>query len=148
MREERAGWMREAGFTLLELLIVLTILALLSAVAPRLLPHGGTDLQVAARDLAATLRDLRGQAMRQGTPTRLVIAEHAYTVGKGALRRLPNGIGLHLRETAPDLLGLQERDLRFFEDGSATGGDLVLTEGRRSIQVTVSWLDGQVAVHD
>lgn len=142
-----AGGRGDDGYTLLELLVVILILALLATATPRLLAPDGPELQAASRDLASALRGARASAVRQGAPVRVTLSEHGYASEAGE-RQLPAGMTLRLSKTAPDLLGLQGRDLRFFADGSATGGEMVLSRGRRSATVTVAWLDGQVVVHD
>jgi hypothetical protein len=36
--------------------------------------------------------------------------------------------------------------LRFFADGSATGGNVILTAGRRSIGVELDWMTGHASL--
>ncbi len=127
----RAG-AAERGFTLLELLAVLTIAALLVAVA---LPKVGTllrpDIDRTTRKVALAIRDQRSTAMRTG----LMVTVRDSAV----LPLLPNGT-----ELAGD--GFGEQGLIFFPNGTSTGGRLVLAaaDGRRAIDV--DWLTGRVVV--
>lgn len=84
----------EKGFTLLELLIVLAILALLcTAVLPSLLPVlDKIRLQADARDLAQALRLTRQQAISTGKPAAVYIYPYA------SLYRVQNGSNLSFRE--------------------------------------------------
>ena len=67
--------MKQNGFTLVELLVVLVILGLLLSLAPaafdRALP--GLQLKEAARDVAAALRQARGLAVRDNRDSVVII---------------------------------------------------------------------------
>ena len=71
-RHEHAG---NDGFTLLEMLVVLTILGIVAALAvPRLTrPSDGLRLQTAARDLVGALRLTRATAILRNAVATLVI---------------------------------------------------------------------------
>lgn len=79
-----------AGFTLLELMVVIAILALSAAlVIPRLPSSDAANLRSSARNLAATLRYLGERSVTTHTAYRLHLnlAEQSVTVTK----RLPSG---------------------------------------------------------
>jgi prepilin-type N-terminal cleavage/methylation domain-containing protein len=60
--------MRARGFTLVELLVVLVILALVLALLPRFISGGQerVELQSETSALASALRETRGRALRDG----------------------------------------------------------------------------------
>jgi len=136
------------GFTLIELLVVLAILSGLSAAFPlawqRLSPQ--RQVQVYARRLVADLGWLRAESMRTNTVAelRLVQGGHTYQLfPDGTGRDLPEAIKLNLSGADP-AAATQDAALRFFPDGSSTGGSVVLDRDGRTAQLAISPLSGRV----
>jgi len=142
------GEPRQRGFTLIELLVVLAILVGLSAAFPlawqRLSPQ--RQVQIYARRLESDLRLLRAQAMQGNAPAELSVmdAAHAYRLSpEGTTRELPAAITLRL--LAPVSAQQQEpAALRFYPDGSSSGGEFVLEREGRKAMLAVSALTGRV----
>ena len=90
---------RHRGVTLLELLIVLTLMALIAAMVLPMFGGGvsGTDLKSAARDVAAGLRLARDRAISQRAESLLELNLEARTFRvspDGNSHRLPGKIEL------------------------------------------------------
>ncbi len=137
-----------AGFTLVEMLVVLAILALVMAVMPPLLAgsQGRAELDAAARELAAALRETRSLAIRDGRSASFTLdAAHRFRAGGGQARSLPPSLGLALA-AGDEAHAAPSGAIRFFADGSSTGGRLTLLSGERRTDVTVDWLTGRVAL--
>jgi general secretion pathway protein H len=139
-----------AGFTLLELLVVLAILGVLSAVAlPHLRLNSGTRLRSVTHALVADLRQCRAEAIRSGSATALIPDAGKYTLQpSGRSRALPAGISLMSEATAGQLLSDPAGDVRFFADGSSTGGVLTLRQADVAVRILVRGLDGKAGEHD
>ena len=142
---------REAGFTLLEMLIVL---ALVGAVIGVVVAHGpprGTALRTraAAGALAAALRDARARAIAVDGTVGVVIDARGHRFAEdGQAPRLVDP-DLSITVLPPALPGPNDtRIIRFGPDGSATGGGVVLGTGHGALRVEVQWLTGQVKVAD
>jgi general secretion pathway protein H len=136
-----------AGFTLVEMLVVLAILALVLAVVPPLLAGGQAraELDAATRELAAALRETRSQAIREGRSESFVVdAARHFRAGGGPAHALAHGLGLAF--ATADGHAVPAGAIRFFADGSSTGGRLILLSGERRSYVTVDWLTGRVAL--
>lgn len=138
-----------AGFTLIELMVVLAILGLLLALVPSSLSVviPGQRLRAAAYRLADDFKDARARAVLSGAPTTVPIAlvEEGDRAGEDRVR-LPRGTTVRVENImAGSVVGTTE-EMRFFPDGSASGGKVDLSAGGRTYSVSVDWLTGRVDV--
>lgn len=153
MKGKRNKRNKVSGFTLFELLVVLAIVAMMMGLVPPLLSGlgPGTELRGAARQLAAGLRTARNTAVVHQQPTRLLIdLEQRYFQVTGNSRRvsLPNDIAIKLYTAQSELLDATTASIRFFPDGSATGGHVTFGDGRIQYTISVDWLTGQVSLEE
>lgn len=141
-----------AGFTLLELLIVLALIGLIGValVGGRQPTSPSTAARVAAGELASALRLARAQAIAADRPVGLVldVGRRRYRVGANPVRTLPDTLQLTLITARGDVLSGREGRIRFNPDGSSTGGRIDITGGQRKLSVRVDWLTGRVALVD
>ena len=137
-----------SGFTLLELLVVMTIVALIYAVLPAGLFGGsGVELRVTARQVADDLRRARGQAIasNQDTSFLLDVENRRFGIaGRGELEPLPDSVEAKILTAAEEQVLQGQGLIRFFPDGSSTGGSVTLSGAGRSYEVSVRWLTGEV----
>lgn len=141
----------QRGFTLLELMLVLLLMSLAAGLAAPLLGSGSGTLEAksAARQLAAGLRKARSLAVsgQQETVLTLDLAQHRFQVsGDARAYRLPAGLDLALYTAQSEQLQEQVGSIRFFPDGSSTGGRITIAAGDRKTQVDITWLTGKVAI--
>jgi general secretion pathway protein H len=148
---EIAGRRGEQGFTLLELIVALGIMALGVAITYPLVDRwrAGYQLQAAAYDIATQLRDARTAAQSSNLDQALVIDvgnRRMWMEGAAVRRALSPRVAVDIEVPVTEQLAANIVRLRFFPDGTASGGKLVLREGGRQAVVTVNWLNGDVRV--
>jgi general secretion pathway protein H len=141
---------KSRGFTLIEMLVVLTLVAAMVAIGAaamgRALP--GQRLQHASRELAAQLRYTRARALATGQSQLFTLDANTreWRAGESRNGQLPKDITI----VATGARNEQDRPgvaaVRFFPEGAATGGRFVLSTGRAAWQVDVQWLTGEVTL--
>ena len=153
--DARGGSLRQrraVGITLVELLIVVTLLVTLSAVlAPILMPSPTRTLRGTAGEIATTLRETRRLARAQQAPRRFVVDARARRFGiEGAAgwHPLPDDMEVALTTAQSLLVDQQRGGIDFFPDGSSTGGRVSLEMAERSVRVDIEWLTGRIRVSE
>lgn len=144
---------RPRGFTLIELLVVMAILGLILAVVPPLVrgPMGTAELKGAARQIAAGLRYARSQAIARNREAVFELGLETRRFRISGVQRtyhLPPKLGLKLFAARSEFTNAQNGAIRFFPDGSSTGGRVTVSLDSRVYEVDVNWLTGQVTVYD
>jgi general secretion pathway protein H len=151
---KRAGHSRpDKGFTLLELIVVLFIVVLGFSVVGINLSSGNdaTKLKAAARDIVSALRYARGQALMTHGETTLALDldDNSYTVsGRDTVYPIPQPINVTLVTAQSELTGEGSGSIRFFADGSSTGGRVTLELGKAAWQININWLTGQIELDE
>lgn len=141
------------GFTLIEMIIVLLISVLGFAVLGSNISSGNqsTRLQAAARDLASALRYAHGQALLSRKPVSVEIdlADNSYRLSnRDKVYSLDEQIELSLVVAEEEFAEGKAGSIRFFGDGSSTGGRITLEWGKQFRRVDVNWITGAVAIND
>ena len=144
---------RERGFTLLEIIVVLVIGAAVYAIilsAPLGKASAG-DLKAAARTLASGLRQAQTTAMatrRDAVLTLDVESREFVTTIDPHPRKLPDNLELKLFAAQSEVTSDRRGSIRFYPDGSSTGGRITVASGERKYLVDVDWLTGRVSIGD
>jgi general secretion pathway protein H len=139
------------GFTLIEILIVVTLIAALTLVLMGAMSGGmdGLKLRSNAKKLVAELRHARAQAISTGTVQRFTVVprQRTWTGAKSHSGTFPKMLDV----TFTGVRQVQAREgegvILFFEDGASTGGRIQLRVKKAAMNVDVAWLTGEVTLH-
>jgi general secretion pathway protein H len=126
-----------AGFTLVEMLVVLTVLALALGLV---MTHGPVrsqrlELDAAARRIAGALRLARSRAIAEERTVVFALDRGGYSLDRDAPTMWSAGV-------APE----GNRRVVFTPDGGSSGARIVLRDGERVVAISVDWLTGRVVV--
>ena len=133
-----------AGFTLVELLVVMGIMGIVLVVVVNARPKAATTrIAVTARAVGAILQLARAQAMASNTETVFRIDTDRLQFGlPRSMHSFPKGMTVAMTvaetERVADVGGI-----RFFPDGQSSGGEIALTLDGRSARIAVNWLTGE-----
>jgi general secretion pathway protein H len=139
---------RRAGFTLIEVVAIMLIIALVASIAVTLMHGTGRgQLKALALQVAALLRRERLGAVLTGRERRVSVdGELRALVGDGG-----NVVAIP-RDVALDILGIdaswsgRQAVVRFLPDGASTGAVLKLSREKAEYELRVNWYTGGVAV--
>ena len=136
------------GFTLLEMLMVIALIAVIAGMTVGLLGVGrsGRVLRGASHDLATELRYTRAQALITGEPQRfeMDLDQRTWTAASNHHGSLPPTIKISFDGVRQEQIDPRHAAIRFFPDGSATGGRINLRTQGVGWRVDVRWLTGEV----
>jgi len=142
----------EAGFTLLEVVAVLVIAALVTSavIFTNRSSGGAARLKALSATVAAGLRHTRGRAIKTGREYVISVDTGNGRISWGTTRApLTLGEGVRIKVISAES---ERRDriagIRFFPNGSSTGGRLQLSSSGTQFNVAVNWLTGHVSVDE
>lgn len=141
----------QGGFTLIETLVVIMLLAVVTAaLSPSLIPTPNTQLRANASELVSALRDTRLHAMRSRRQADLGIdtASNTYQLPQKAIPVFLDGDFEMRLTTAQEQLVGTTGSIRFMPDGSSTGGRITLSNGSLLRHIDVEWLTGRIRIHE
>lgn len=144
--------MRARGFTLFEMLAVILLIGIAAAAVSIPVTQGLASARVnaASGELAAALRWTRAQSIVKGESLAMEVDTAAATYhapGKPVVH-LPRDMRVAIASAREDQANATTGRIRFFPDGSSTGGRITLTRGDRQWHVNVAWLTGAIQVVD
>jgi general secretion pathway protein H len=133
------------------LLVVLVIAGLILTVTPPLFSRAmpGTQLKGAARQITSALKFARSHAVvtQQETQFRLDVEQRFFEVsGRNKQISLPEDLEYRLFTARAEQINDSVGAVRFYPDGSSTGGRITLAYGDREYHVNIDWLTGHVKI--
>lgn len=142
--------LQQTGFTLVEVVVALALAAMLLGVLngsyARL--YDTLGYRAALRELGSTLHAARNLAQRQGRETHftLDLIRRCYGIGGACKARIPDGLRVEMQLAAQDMDSAGRGRLRFYPDGSSTGGSIILARADgHGVRIRVNWLLGRIS---
>src|SRR6202163_603668 len=141
----------ERGFTLLEMVCVLAVIAMLAAVLLPLIPHqtSRSRLQAYALQAATLLKADRNAAIRHQAQVATLVDTETRSIRSGVSRemiRIPDDVHFDalLPQTCRQRAALST--ISFFADGMSCGGTIALTRLDTGHEGRVNWLTRTIEI--
>jgi general secretion pathway protein H len=141
----------DGGFTLLEMVCVIALIAMLAAVLLPLVPRqtSRARLQAYALEAATLLMADRNAAIRRGGDVATLVDARSRAMRSGAtaqILRIPDDVRFDavLPQTCRHRAALSS--ISFFADGMSCGGSIALTRLDAAYEIRVNWLTGRVEI--
>jgi general secretion pathway protein H len=141
----------EQGFTLLEMVCVLAVIAMLAAVLLPLIPRqtSRSRLQAYALQTATLLKADRNAAIRHQAEVATLVDTGTRSIRSGAtteMIRIPDDVRFDalLPQTCRRHAALST--ISFFANGMSCGGSIALTRLDTGYEVRVNWLTGRIEI--
>ena len=161
---------KKGGFTLFELLVVMVIIGFMAALVVPAIGHSldNLKLKTMTRDVAASLRYARSRAVSEKTICSAVFnpekrtltitgekdlvskndgAEEDRTKIRSEVYRFPENTGVKLDSQEDGTTELLPFVIRFFPNGSSSGGEVLLVNARNQrYRISVDFITGLIHV--
>jgi general secretion pathway protein H len=147
---------RAAGFTLIEMLVVITTIGLVLLAAPRLggLWMEGARERAAVKELEEALARALYWAIASQISVRIV-----FDIRNRAWRTQPSGLWGHLPDDGIHVLGIDNAApgqttttaIELYPDGGSSGGTIIVDVSSAQqdwSRIAADWLSGRIEVHD
>jgi len=141
----------QRGFTLLEMVCALAIIALMAAVLLPFIPHetSRARLQAYALQVATLLKADRNAAISRSISVATLVDARGRVINSGVSREtihIPDDVRFDavLPQTCERQAALST--IRFFANGGSCGGTIALTRFRSNYEIQVNWLTGRIEV--
>ncbi len=135
------------------MLIVLTLMVGVLTLVPAYFSKGisTAELKSSTRLISSGLRAVRSEAVSRNAERvfLLDVEQRQFFIGeKGPATELPEKIHLELNTAKSEQLSDSLGGIRFFPDGSSTGGDIIASNQSDKLKIAVNWISGKVAIFD
>jgi general secretion pathway protein H len=141
----------EGGFTLLEMVCVIAIVAMVAAVLLPFVPHhtSRSRLQAYALEAATLLKADRNAAIRRNVAVATLVDAPSRAIrsaASGRTLRVPDDVRFDalLPQTCRQHATLST--ISFFGDGMSCGGTIALTRLDTAYEIRVNWLTGRIEI--
>jgi general secretion pathway protein H len=141
----------ERGFTLLEMVCVIALVAMIAAVLLPFLPRhtSRSRLQAYALEAATLLKADRYTAIRRRADVSTLVDAPSRAIRSGAtsqIVRIPDDVRFDalLPQTCRQRAALSS--ISFFADGMSCGGSIALSRLDTAYEIRVNWLTGRIEI--
>jgi general secretion pathway protein H len=137
--------MRKGGFTLVEVLVVLTIVALVVSSISYVVFNGNNDLQSVSREIVQSIKLVQQRSIREDKPYQIEIDLNENSISfPEKLVEIPSAYSVTVKTAANQVIEDKLVGMTFYPDASSTGGSILLESDQEEYQIVVVWISGKI----
>ncbi len=141
---------KQIGFTLIEVIVVMVMIAVLAG----MVASGMTDslrkskIRAVSKNLVSAMRYTRGQAVvkHEQKTISFNVEDKTYQAPRKKVVNIPDEIDINVYTADSEVQDETTGSIRFFSDGSSTGGWVKLTHKNKIWKINVNWLTGEISM--
>ncbi len=141
---------KQIGFTLIEVIVVMVMIAVLAG----MVASGMTDslrkskIRAVSKNLVSAMRYTRGQAVvkHEQKTISFNVEDKTYQAPRKKVVHIPDEIDINVYTADSEVADETRGSIRFFSDGSSTGGWVKLTHKNKIWKINVNWLTGEISM--
>jgi len=139
------------GFTLIEILMTLVIAAVITAISATAYSRlsSSAALKATSQDILVTLRRARISAIAKSEEVAFSVDNNKriyWIAGSNRQRLLDSSLDLHIFSAKGLSANKNISQIRFAPDGSSSGGEIKISNGKKVYSIVVEWLSGKVEI--
>jgi general secretion pathway protein H len=138
------------GFSLIEILVVMVFIAVIAGFVSSSMTKSlkKTKLRAVSKNLVSAIRYTRGQAVvkHEQKTISFNVKDKTYKAPRKKTVHIPDEIDINVFTADSEVADETTGAIRFFSDGSSTGGWVKLTYGNKIWKINVNWLTGEISM--
>ncbi len=138
----------QKAFTLIEIILVMVMIAVLATLASSRMFKSLEKAKIKAvgKDLVSALRYTRGQAVIKHADKTISfnVEQKTYQAPNKKVVKIPQEVEMYVYTADSEIADDTTGKIRFFSDGSSTGGYVKIVYGKRIQKINVNWLTGEI----
>lgn len=140
---------RSTGFTLIEVLMTMVIAVAITAISVTAYNRLSSTaaLKATAQDILVSLRGARISAMAKSEDVAFTIDNQKriyWVTGSNRQRAVDSSLDMQVFSARGINANKQISHIRFAPDGSSSGGEIKISNGKKVYRIVVEWLSGKV----
>ena len=143
---------REAGFTLLEIIIVLALIGTMCGLSTLFFARGLPDarLNAAARDISSVIRHARALAQLKREDQIMMIdgKGRIYGINGQPFKPVPEGVTIETVDPATGQVSRDARTFRFYATGGQETGSVIVKNKDKALRIDTDPVAGSVTVKE
>jgi len=139
----------QSGFTLLEIIVVMVMIAVIMGFFSSNMMKSlkKAKLRAVSKDLVSAMRYTRGQAVVKHEQKIITfnVQDKTYKAPRKKTVQIPDEVEIYVYTAESEIPDENTGSIRFFSDGSSSGGWVKLIQGEKIWKINVNWLTGEIS---